>query len=82
MTPEQKAFVREVRAVCELNYEVGGDEIVECFTDEEIVEQFKTLEEVKDYCGMQVEQALNTRWGEDDDPELKRAEAFKGWKTL
>lgn len=80
MTEKQKAFVAEVKAVCELNYEAGGDEVVECFTDEEIVKQFLNLEEVKDYCGMKIEQSLNTRWGEDDDPELKRSEAFDAWK--
>lgn len=78
-TPEQVAFVDEVYALCEEHYEAGGDTIVECMDPQEILEQFKNLKEVKKYCGLQVEQATNHRWGEDTDPEIKRLRAFEEW---
>jgi hypothetical protein len=81
MTSEQQAFVDEVKRVCTDNYEAGGDTIIECYTDEQILKEFKTMDEVKDFCGLQVESALNARWGDDDDPELERSEAFEGWKS-
>ena len=80
LTPEQQQFVKEVRDLCTRNYDKGGDTIIECYTDEEIVSEFKTLDEVKKFCGLKVEQALNCRWGEDSDPEVARAERFKQWE--
>lgn len=78
-TPEQIAFVDEVYAMCEKHYNAGGDTIIECFEPKEILAQFKTLEQVKDYCGLKVEQATNFRWGEDTDPELERQRNFDNW---
>jgi len=75
----QIAFVDAVYAMCEEHYAAGGDTIVECYAPDEIVEEFNTLDEVKQFCGLQVEQALNTRWGSDDDPEVARHERFKEW---
>lgn len=73
MTEKQQAFVAQVREVCQRNYEAGGDVVMECMTDAEIVKEFKTIKDVKEYCEMQVEQEQNARWGEDSDPELQRA---------
>lgn len=54
------------------NYSAGGDVIIECFSDREIMEEFEDLDDVKTYCGLKVEAELNARWGEDDDACLKR----------
>jgi len=67
-------FPSQVRELAQLNYEAGGSYIIECFTDEEILEEFKTLDDVKTYCKLKCEQATNCRWGEDDDPEVNRPE--------
>lgn len=80
MTEEQNNLAKAIRKMCELNYSRGGDEIVECFTDEEIVERFTSLEEAKRYCGRMIEAASNARWGEDTDPELARSKAFEEWE--
>ena len=65
-------FPSQVRELAQLNYEAGGSYIIECFTDEEILEEFKTLDDVKKYCLAKCEQATNYRWGEDNDPEVNR----------
>ncbi len=78
-TPAQLQFVDETYALCEEHYSAGGDTIVECFTPTEIIEEFSNLDEVRQYCGLKVEQALNARWGEDDDPEVQRHEQFEEW---
>ena len=75
----QIAFVDAVYAECEKNYENGGGMIVECYTPDEIVAEFETLSDVRELCGLLVEQALNTRWGEDNDPEVGRADRFRDW---
>ena len=72
MTHDQDEFVTAVFALCSRNYEAGGGEVVECFTSDDVLAQFNTLEEVKKYCLLRVEQAKNYRWGEDDDPEVNR----------
>lgn len=77
--PKVIEFVDSVYHECEQNYEAGGDTIVECFEPNEIVEEFKTLNEMRKYCGLKVEQALNSRWGEDSDPEVARYKKFKKW---
>jgi hypothetical protein len=76
----QIAFVDAVYAMCEEHYGEGGDSVVECLSPGEILAEFTTLEDVKRYCGLLVEQALNTRWGEDNDPEIARAERFREWE--
>jgi len=78
-TLAQREFVDAVYAMCEEHYEAGGDTIVECYSPREICEEFTTLDEAKEYCGLKVEQALNCRWGEDNDPEVGRQERFKEW---
>jgi hypothetical protein len=77
------AFVDAAYDMCERNYNAGGDTIVECFTPEEILSRFKTLPEIREFCGLKVEQALNARCGEDSDPEVGRMERFdQGWEGL
>lgn len=68
----QTFFPSQVRELAQLNYDAGGSYIIECFTDKEILEEFKTLDDVKTYCKLKCEQATNCRWGEDDDPEVNR----------
>lgn len=75
----QIAFVDAVYAMCEEHYDAGGDTIIECFSPAEILDEFNTLDDAKEYCGLKVEQALNARWGEDNDPEVKRHEQFEEW---
>ena len=81
MTPERRAFAKAVRKLCMENYDRGGDVVVECFTLEEIAAEFETFDDVKDFCGLLIEKALDARWGEDNDPEVTAAERFKGWKV-
>lgn len=78
-TPEQLILVDAIYAECEDHYDNGGDTIVECFSPSEILAEFKSVQDAKAYCGLKVEQELNTRWGEDDDPQVKRAARFKEW---
>lgn len=75
-TPEQIEFVDTVYATAEEHYEEGGDRIVECWDPANVLEYFKDIKEVQEFCGLAVEQELNCRWGEDSDPELKRMENF------
>ena len=74
-------FVKSVYKLCTDNYDAGGDTIVECFSPQEIVNQFKSLEEVKEFCGIKIEQELNARWGEDTDAAVGRAKNFENWKS-
>jgi hypothetical protein len=79
-SPEAIQFVDQVYALCEKNYDKGGDNIVECYTPVDVTQEFTSLDEVKTLCGIKIEQALNTRWGEDSDPEVERAERHKNWE--
>ena len=74
---EKIEFVDQVYSLCEKNYENGGWNIVECFTPLEILDKFKTLKDVKNYCGLKIEQSLNSREGYDFDPQLKIYHKFK-----
>jgi hypothetical protein len=71
-TYDQIKFVDDVYALCEANYDMGGDTICECYTPEEILEEFPTIDEVKKLVKAKLEQATNTRLGSDDDVELTR----------
>lgn len=80
-TKEQIEFVDSVYHLAEQHYCHGGDNIVECLDPEDILKEFKNLNDVREYAGLKIEQELNARWGEDDDPELKRSKAFEeNWK--
>lgn len=79
-TPEQVAHVDAVYVLCERNYENGGDVVVEAMGPEEILEDIKTLDDAKVLCGLVVEQALNARWGADDDSELNLADRYGKWE--
>ena len=74
---EKIEFVDQVYSLCEKHYENGGDTVVETFTPPEILDEFKTLKDVKKYCGLKIEQSLNCRLGDDDDPQLKNYHNFK-----
>jgi hypothetical protein len=75
-TPKQIAFVDEVFALCERNYEAGGDRIVECYSPADIVKEFKTLRAVRARVGLHNSQAADARWGDDTDPEVNKPQ----WK--
>lgn len=77
LSRRQAKFVNRVREVCRNNYDAGGDIIIETYSDEEILEQFKSIKEVRDFIGLRVEDETNKRWGEDDDPELARLKRFE-----
>ena len=72
-TPADLEFVDQVYEMCDRNYGAGGDLIIECYGPKDVLDEFKTLDDVRRVCGLHVEQALNARWGEDSDPELRRA---------
>lgn len=78
-TTEQIELADVIFKECEDHYADGGDTVVECMSPEEVLEEFKTIEDAKKYCGIQVEAALNARWGSDEDPELDRHERFNEW---
>jgi hypothetical protein len=72
-TPEDVEFVDAVYAECEDHYSEGGDVVVETHTPQEVLEVFKNGPvDVRAYCKRHLEQALNARLGEDNDPELAR----------
>lgn len=80
-TPEEVAFVDAVFALGEANYDNGGDTLVECFDPDEILAEFKDLNEAKEFCGIRCEQALNARWGEENDPQVKTMQRYeKNWQ--
>lgn len=76
-TEEQIAFVDAVYALCENHYEEGGDTVVETFHPREILMEFKSIKDVREYCGLRLEAASNARWGEDNDPEVKAVSKFE-----
>jgi hypothetical protein len=71
-TEEQIEYVDKVYALCELNYNVGGDSVVECVDPDDVRWLFLNIGEVRGYCELKVESALNQRWGDDDDPQLDK----------
>ena len=76
---EDIEFVDAIYRECEEHYDDGGDTVVECMSPAEVLEAFRDDEHamsVREYCGLMVEQATNTRCGEDSDPGLVRAERF------
>lgn len=79
---EELAFVDAVYDLCEKKYDCGGDVVIECYEPREVLEHFKTLEDVRRHCGLVAEQACNCRWGEDSDPELGVLDRFDaGWRS-
>lgn len=52
MEQEERQFILDVKAWAMSEYDNGGDFIIECFTDQEILEQFDALhlQDVKDWC--------------------------------
>tara|TARA_R110000824_G_scaffold121893_3_gene278355 strand:- start:17506 stop:17820 length:315 start_codon:yes stop_codon:yes gene_type:complete len=79
-TVENILHVDKVYLLCEKNYSGGGDQVIECMNPAEVLEELPTLKEVKEYCGIRVDAAMNARFGDHDDSELKYAENHKNWK--
>ena len=72
-TTAQYELADEILTFCHTNYGNGGDIIVECYEFEEILDSFKTLEDVKTFIDTQLDREKDCRWGEDNDPELSRS---------
>lgn len=51
-------FVEAVRELAMKHYEVGGDQIVECMSDDDILEQFLDLNAVREWCEVRHEVRL------------------------
>lgn len=58
---DKQALVEQIKAWAMENYEKswGASVIIECFEDEDIAEQFKSLDEAKEYAQLQSEQYQN-----------------------
>jgi len=69
--PEAVALVDEIYAAAEEHYNQGGDQIVECFTPDEVLSTFRSVEEAKEHCNILTDRAKDQRWGEDSDPQLR-----------
>ena len=72
-------FVDKVFLLCEKHYDGGGDVVVETMEPEDVLQEFKSMKDVKSYCGIWVEQNLNARCGEDNDPQLGMYKKYKEW---
>src|SRR4051812_2193109 len=81
LTAAELKFVDDVYELCAKNYQAGGDTVIECYAPSEVVKNFKNMDDVRELCGLKVEQELNAREGTDQDHALQRARAFdQGWK--
>lgn len=69
----QYGLVDEILSWCKRNYANGGDIVVECYEFEEILEEFDSLEDVKETVALRLEAEKNHRFGLDSDPELLRS---------
>jgi len=78
-TPEQIELVDSIYHECEQHYNAGGDVVCECYSPDQIIEEFKSVADAKEFCGLKVEQATNCRSGDDNDPELERQRNFEKW---
>jgi hypothetical protein len=54
-------FCRKVQNWASENYERGGDVIVECFEDDEIMSRFESLDDVKRFCKLRKEREDDVR---------------------
>jgi len=67
------------RGTCSTLSECWDDvEIAEILEEEGITTLKGAIEWARDYEGLRTEQALNARWGEDDDPQLL---AWQAWNA-
>lgn len=69
--PQHIEFVDQIYTMAESLYEKGGDQIVECYGPEDILSSFESLEDAQERIALSHENRLNSRWGEDSDPELQ-----------
>ena len=79
-TEEQLQHVDKVYHLCEDNYDGGGDVVCECMAPKEVLKELPTMDKVKEYCGWHVEGAMNARFGDDDDKELRYSKNHDNWK--
>lgn len=78
-TPEQIAHVDMIYALCEKNYEAGGDVIVECYEPSQLISM--SFADICNRCDLWTEQLMNTRPGEDTDPQLEQHANNLQWQT-
>lgn len=71
-TPAQVELADEIYAACEEHYEAGGDVVVECMSPADLLGQFQSVNDARDFCRLKIDQAKDARWGEDSDTELHR----------
>ena len=71
-SPEIVNFVDRIYKMCEDQYDEGGEYVVECFTPREIIERFRTQSQVREYCKLAREQALNARFGDENEHWLAK----------
>lgn len=79
-TQAEVDFVDQVFHLCEQNYDRGGDIVVETLSPDDVLEMFSDLSQVKEHCGIVLEEALNCRLGSDDDPQLLAYRRYEGWE--
>lgn len=77
LTDEQLAFCDQVYDLAMRNYSNGADFIIECYEPWVLVQDFKTLDDVRRMTGIVLEGALNAREGTDQDAELGTAQRFE-----
>lgn len=71
-SPEDLKKADDFYFICEQNYEAGGDAIVECYSPEDLLREFKTIMDLRIAVERHNEQGTNCRWGEDTDPEVNK----------
>jgi|TARA_R110000851_G_scaffold59568_2_gene137856 hypothetical protein len=75
---EDEVLIGAVRDWAAANREIGGDLVLESLSDGNIL-YLGSLTKVIMWVEMELERALNARWGEDEDPELLRYQDFQEW---
>ena len=73
-TIQQYEMADEILSFALKNYANGGDVIVESFDFEEIIKEFKTQDDAKNFLRIRLSKEKDCRSGEDNDPELLRSE--------
>jgi hypothetical protein len=56
MTKKQIELIEKIKVLAYANYEEGGDMIIECLTDSEILEYMSSLTEAKEFMQLKAEQ--------------------------
>lgn len=83
MDPATAQAVAAVMEFATANYEAGWDTIIECMSAQDVADQLggvtdpkEAIKHMAEMVGARVDQALDARWGDADDPQLDTARAF------